>query len=80
MFHVSRLRRYILDSSYVIQVDDIQVRENLNIETSPMRTGDHEVRLFHKKEITLVKVVWGGITGGNITWELESQMRESYPT
>lgn len=27
-----------------------------------------------------MKVVWGGSAGGSITWELESQNRESYPT
>ena len=35
VFHVSQLRRYISDPSHMIQVDDIQVRENLVIDTSP---------------------------------------------
>ncbi|KAI5389796.1 hypothetical protein KIW84_075195 [Lathyrus oleraceus] len=48
VFHVSQLRRYIPDSSHVVQVDDVQV-------------------------------AWGGPAGGNVTWELESQMKESYP-
>ncbi|XP_050915058.1 uncharacterized protein LOC127130016 [Lathyrus oleraceus] len=38
---------------------------------------DREVKQFHGKEIALVKVVWGGPAGGNVTWELESQMRDS---
>lgn len=25
-----------------------------------------------------MKVVWGGPTGGSLTWELESRMAESY--
>lgn len=32
------------------------------------------------KDITLVKVIWEGPVGGSMTWELESQMRVSYPT
>lgn len=32
------------------------------------------------REIALVKVVWGGSTGGSMTWEVEEQMRELHPT
>ncbi|XP_050897091.1 uncharacterized protein LOC127103895 [Lathyrus oleraceus] len=41
---VSQLRKYIPDPSHVIQVDDVQVRENLTIETSPLRIEDREVK------------------------------------
>lgn len=30
--HVSQLRKYIHDMSHVIKLDDVQVRENLNVE------------------------------------------------
>ena len=40
---------------------------------------DREVKKLHGKEITLVIVIWGGGTNGNITWELEDKMKESYP-
>ncbi|XP_050890676.1 uncharacterized protein LOC127096099 [Lathyrus oleraceus] len=79
MFHVSQLRRYIADPSHVVQLDDVEVRDNLTPETLPMRIEDREVKQLRGKKIVLVKVVWGGPTGGNVTWELESQMRESYP-
>jgi hypothetical protein len=32
VFHMSQLRKYILDLSYVIESDDIQVKENLTDE------------------------------------------------
>ncbi|KAI5438202.1 hypothetical protein KIW84_024085 [Lathyrus oleraceus] len=73
------LRRYIHDPSHVVQVDDVQVRDNLTVETSPMRIEDRELKQLRGKEIALVKVAWGGPAGGNVTWELESQMKESYP-
>lgn len=57
VFHVSQLGKYILDSSYVIQVDDVQVRENLTVEAIPLRVGDREVKHLRGKEIALVKVV-----------------------
>lgn len=79
VFYVCQLRRYIFDSSHVIQVDDVQVRDNLIVEVSPMQIEDREVKHWCGKEITLVMVAWGGPIGGNLTCELESQMRYSYP-
>ncbi|XP_050908916.1 uncharacterized protein LOC127122659 [Lathyrus oleraceus] len=79
VFHVSQLRRYIADPSHVFQLDDVEVRDNLTVETLPMRTEDRVVKQLYGKEIALVKVVWGGLAGGNVTWELESQIRDSYP-
>ena len=79
VLHVSQLRRYILYPSHVVQLDDVQVRDNPIVETSPVRIKDQELKQLRGKETALVKVAWGGLAGGNITWELESQMRESYP-
>lgn len=78
VFHVSQFKKYIPDPSHVIQVDDVQVRENLTIKTSPLRLKDREVKHLRGKEIALVKVVWGGRAGESMMWELESQMRKSY--
>lgn len=56
------------------------MRENLDVEVLPMWIYDWEVKQLRGKKIALVNVVWGGSIGGSITWELENQMRESYPT
>ena len=79
VFHVSQLRKYIPDPSHEIQVDDIQVRDNLTVEALPARIEDRKVKQLRGKEIALVKVAWGGPAGGNVKWELESQMKDSYP-
>jgi hypothetical protein len=79
VFHVSQLRKYVPDPSHVIPRDDVQVRDNLTIETLPVRIEDREVKRLRGKEIPLVKVVWEGAAGESLTWELESKMRESYP-
>jgi len=63
----------------VIPRDDVQVRDNLTVETLPVRIEGREVKKLRGKEIPLVKVVWGGATGESLTWELESKMLESYP-
>ncbi|GAU38281.1 hypothetical protein TSUD_119620 [Trifolium subterraneum] len=79
VFHVSQLRKYISDQSHVIESDDVQVRENLTVETAPLRIADREVKHLRNKDITTVKVIWGGPAGEHATWELESRMKESYP-
>lgn len=79
VFHVSQLRKYIPDLSHVIQMDDIQVRDNLTVETMPLRIEGREMKSLREKEIDLVKVVWIGAVGESTTWELENRMRDSYP-
>lgn len=36
VFHVSQLRKYVPDSSHVIQMDDMQVRDKLTVEASTL--------------------------------------------
>ena len=40
VFHLSQLRKYVYDSSHVIQVDDLEVHDNLTLETWPVRIED----------------------------------------
>jgi hypothetical protein len=63
----------------VIQGDDVQVRDNLTVETLPVRIEGREVKKLRGKELPLVKVVWDGANSESLTWELESKMVESYP-
>ncbi|XP_058753519.1 uncharacterized protein LOC131626699 [Vicia villosa] len=79
VFHVSQLRKYVPDPSHVIHLDDVQVRENLTVETMPIRIIDREIKSMRGKDIPLVKVVLTGTTGESMTWEMESKMKESYP-
>ncbi|MCI66676.1 retrotransposon gag protein, partial [Trifolium medium] len=65
--------------SHVIESDDIQVRENLTVETVLLRIEGREMKKLRNKEISSVKIVWGGPAGEYATWELESKMLESYP-
>jgi hypothetical protein len=79
VFHVSQLRKYVYDASHVIQVDDLEVMDNLTVETWPVRIEDHEVKRLRGKEIVLVKVIWVGPIGESATWESESRVKDSYP-
>ena len=79
VFHVSQLRKYVYDKSHVIQVEELEVRDNLTVETWLVRIEDREVKRLRGKEIVLVKVIWVGPTSESATWESESMMKDSYP-
>jgi hypothetical protein len=51
------LRKYVSDPTHVIETDDIQVKENLVIETLPLRVERREVKKLRNKEIAAVKVI-----------------------
>lgn len=57
VFHVSQLQKYILDTSHVIQMYDVQVRDNLTVQAFPLRIEDQKLKKLGGKEIALVKVV-----------------------
>ncbi|XP_014618129.1 uncharacterized protein LOC114371392 [Glycine soja] len=80
VFHISQLSKYVHDPSHMIELDNVQVKENLTYETQPLRIDDRMVKQLRGKEIPLVKVVWGSASGEDATWELEGQMRDAYPT
>ncbi|XP_050920504.1 uncharacterized protein LOC127138150 [Lathyrus oleraceus] len=54
VFHVSQLRRYISDLSHVIQVDDVQMRDNLIFEVSPM-----QIEYWEVKKLCGMKFIFG---------------------
>ena len=59
VFRVSQLRKYVLDPFHVIQMDDVQARDNLTVEASPLQIGIREVKHLRGKEIVFVKIVYG---------------------
>jgi len=58
VFHVSQLRKYIVDPSHVLEADDIQVQEDLTMEARLVRILDSQVKQLRGKEIRTVKVLW----------------------
>jgi len=48
VFHVSKLRKYVYDESHVIQVDELEVRDNLTVETWPVRIEDRVTARFSR--------------------------------
>nr|KYP36630.1 Retrotransposable element Tf2 [Cajanus cajan] len=57
VFHVSQLRKYIRDPSHVVELDEVQVRENLTYEKRPVAMVDHKLKELRGKSISLVKIL-----------------------
>ena len=78
MFHVSQLRKYVPDPSHILEMEDLQIRGDLTVEAQPVGLGDIQMRQLRGKSIRLVQVIWDKRTGDS-TWELEEDVRKSYP-
>jgi len=78
VFHVSQLRKYVFDSSHVLEAEDVQVRKDLRVMVQPVAIQDRQVKEQKGRATSLVKVIWDWRTSDS-TWELEEDMRSSYP-
>ncbi|KAL4565797.1 hypothetical protein LXL04_029903 [Taraxacum kok-saghyz] len=78
-FHVSQLRKCIVDESAVVPLEDIQIDERLNYVENPIAIPERKVKKLRNKEIGTVKVQWQHRKGSEWTWEPEAEMREHYP-
>jgi len=78
VFHVSQLRKYVPDPAHVLEMEDLQIRGNLSVEVRPVGLGDTQTRQLRGKSISLVQVIWDKRTSDS-TWELEEEVRKSYP-
>ena len=78
-FHVSQLRKCVVDQEAVVLLDDIHVDERLNYVERPVAILERKTKVLRNKEIPLVMVQWEHRRGSEWTWEPESAMREHYP-
>ncbi|XP_052728517.1 uncharacterized protein LOC108327384 [Vigna angularis] len=78
VFHVSQLRKYISDPSHILELEDVRFRQDRTLEMKPVRIEDVRTKLYKRKDVRLVKVVWDDKTGDS-TWEVEDAMRDLYP-
>jgi len=62
----------------VLETDDVQFRDDLTLDVTPVRIVDSQVKKLRGKEIQTVKVLWDEATQ-EATWEMEELMKESYP-
>lgn len=62
VFHVSQLRKYILNLDHVLVTEPIEVIEDLTYEECLIQTLAHRDKQLHNKQLTLVKVLWANHT------------------
>ncbi|KAJ8768348.1 hypothetical protein K2173_021501 [Erythroxylum novogranatense] len=79
VFHVSILRRYRSDPSHIIQVSEVQLRDDLSYEEQPVEILDTKDKVLRNKTVQLVKVLWRNHLIEEATWEPLEAMREKYP-
>ena len=79
VFHVSILRKYIVDHSHVLEEQPISLQKDLSYEEEPIQILDQKEQVIRSKSISLVKVLWRSHQVEEATWEPEEQMRQQYP-
>ncbi|KAI3818931.1 hypothetical protein L1987_12753 [Smallanthus sonchifolius] len=78
-FHVSNLKKCLLDETQVIPLEEIQVDDRLHFVEEPVEIMDREVKRMKQSRIPIVKVRWNSRRGLEFTWEREDQMKRKYP-
>ena len=79
VFHISMLRKYILDPSHVLQPQSVELNGDLTFEEEPDAIVDYQVFQLISKVIPMVKVLWRSNSVEEHTWETEAEMRAMYP-
>ena len=57
VFHVSMLRKYISDSSHVLEAPPVELKEDLLFEVQPVGIIDQKLKKLRNKIISMVKVL-----------------------
>ncbi|CAN1752466.1 hypothetical protein LINPERHAP1_LOCUS4749 [Linum perenne] len=58
VFHVSRLKWYLVDPSHVMQPKEVDIEQDMTYEEKLVEIMDSEVRVLRNKQIPQIKVVW----------------------
>ncbi|KAL0537068.1 hypothetical protein IC582_026038 [Cucumis melo] len=78
VFHVSMLRKYVPDPSFVVDYEPLEIDENLSYIEQPIEVLAREVTMLRNREIPLVKVLWWNHKVEEAMWEREDDMKARY--
>ncbi|GJR70391.1 putative reverse transcriptase domain-containing protein [Tanacetum coccineum] len=78
-FHVSQLRKCLVDEAEYVLLADFVVDEKLGYVKDPVEILDTMVKKLRRKEILLFKVRWKHRKGLDYPWELEEELIKYYP-
>ena len=76
VFHVSMLKKYMLDPSHILKTPPVQLQENLNFELQPVQILDQQDKVLRKKVIPVVKVLWKSDRVEEVTRKPEASLRK----
>ncbi|XP_052888006.1 uncharacterized protein LOC128296613 [Gossypium arboreum] len=79
VLHFSMLKRYRSDPAHIIPTEEIEVRLDLTFEEVLVQIIDRDVKVFRRKTVPLVKILWCNHSFEEATWEPEEVMRQQYP-
>ena len=79
VFHVSMLRKYMLDPAHVVDWGQIEVDTDGTFEEGPVCILDSRDQVLRHKTVTLVRVLWRHYGVEESTWEREDTMHATYP-
>ena len=79
VFHVSMLKKYVQDTSHILEQEPIEVHGDLTYKEKPVQILDRKEKALRNKVIPLVKVLWRNHKIKEATWEREDEMKEKYP-
>ena len=79
VFHVSILRRYRSNPSYVVSSETIELRQDLTYEEELVEILARDLKELRNKKIMLVKVLWRNHKTEEATWETKEMMQQQYP-
>ncbi|XP_073121354.1 uncharacterized protein [Henckelia pumila] len=79
VFHVSMLRKYISNTSHILDFEPLQLASDLTFEERSVQILACEERRLRTRVIPMVKVWWLNHSKEEATWEAETDMRMRYP-
>ncbi|XP_062164987.1 uncharacterized protein LOC133871574 [Alnus glutinosa] len=74
MFHISMLRKYVLDPTLILDSKPLQIRPNMTYEETPIKVLDRKEQVLRNKSIPVVKILWNNHSMEEASWELEEVM------
>ncbi|GKC82389.1 hypothetical protein Tco_1138106, partial [Tanacetum coccineum] len=78
-FHVSNLKKCLVDLTLQVPLDEIRVDDKLNFMEEPMQILEREFKKLKRSRIAIVKVRWNLKRGPEFTWECDDEMKSKYP-
>ena len=79
IFHVSMLKKCIVDPESILLIDDLGVKDNLFFEEVQVQIFDRQVKKLRNKEVVSVKLLWKNHLVEGATWEAKADMKSRYP-